>query len=215
MIGIFTANTDGFKKKFTLSFLIKLFTWYEFKELVTNYDKLKGCTFKDTPTHTLFGDIRMDGEKRIIFESNLTQQLNYYYPCRWEFEFVFRHKRVYDPDLFHKVSGQTITQTYAFFQLLYFIRKWIWCVPFKRLLPLWSKIFHGGKDIALWGNWFVKNDICTEQCAKFAYEHTRKYAMGIVRTHLTKRNINNFSPSSILDMMLAAEKWGETIERTR
>lgn len=213
MIGIFVANTDGFKRKFTLSFLIKLFTWYEFKQLVTKCDKLKGCTFKDTPTHTLFGDIKCDGEKRLIFESSLTQQLNYYYPSRWEFEFVSKHKRIYDPELFHKVAGATITQTYAILQLLYFVRRWFWCVPFKWLYPFWSWLFHGGKNIKLWGNWFVSNDICTEQCAKFARENASKYSLATIRTNLMKTNINNYSPTGILEMMLEAEVWGETIER--
>lgn len=213
MIGIFTANTDGLKAKFTLSFLIKPFTWYEFKQLIVKYDKLKDCTFKDTPTHTLFGDVKCDGEKRLIFESNLTQQLNYYYPSRWEFEFIHRHKVVYDPLLFHKVAQATITQTYAFLQLLYFVRMWFWNVPFKWLLPLWKK-FHGGKPTSLWGNWFVANDICTEQCAKYAREHASKYGLGMIRTYLFNRNINNFSPTNILEMMLEGERWGETIIRS-
>jgi hypothetical protein len=214
MIGIFTANTDGIKGKFTLSFLIKLFTWYEFKGLIKNYpEKLGGCTFRDTPTHTLFGDIKCDGERRLIFESHLTQQLNYYYPCRWEFDFIFRHKVVYDPLLFHKVAQKTITQTYAILQLLYFVRRWFWCMPFKWLLPLWSKLFHGGKPITLWGNWFISNDICTEQCAKYATEMASKYALGKVKSILSKTNINNFSPSGILELWLESELWGETIRR--
>lgn len=212
MIGIFVANTDGFKAKFTLSFLIKLFTWYEFKELIAKYDKLKGCTFRDTPTHTLFGDIKCDGDRRLIFESNLTQQLNYYYPSKWEFEFIHRHKVIYDPLLFHKIAQQTITQTYAVLQLIYFVRRWFWSVPFKWLLPLWSK-FHGNKPIKLWGNWFVSNDICTEQCAKFAREHASKYGLGKIRMNLLKTNINNYSPTGILEMMLEAELWGEVIQR--
>ena len=181
--------------------------------MVAKCDQLKGCTFKDTPTHTLFGDIKCDGDRRLIFESNLTQQLNYYYPSRWEFEFIFRHKRVYDPLLFHKVSQATITQTYAVLQLIYFIRMWFWNVPFKWLLPLWSKVFHGGKPTSLWGNWFVKNDICTEQCAKYAREHASKYGLGIIRNYLFNRNINNFSPTNILEMMLEGEAMGETIRR--
>lgn len=213
MIGIFNANTDGLKGKFTISYLIKIFTWYEFKRLIGRYEKLRGCTFRDTPTHTLFGDIRCDGDKRLIFESHITQQLNYYYPSRWEFEFVFRNKAVQDAEIFHKVAQATITQIYAVLQLIYFIRRWLWCVPFRWLLPLWAEVFHGGKDVRNWGNWFVRNDICTEQAAKYAREHASKYSLGTVRTYLTRTNINNFTPTGILEMMLEAEIWGETIER--
>ena len=221
MIGIFVANTslkDGnWKRIFTFSWYvsmsIKIFTWYEFKELIKKYPKLKDCTFKDTPTHTLFGDINCDGEERLIFESSVRQQLNYYYECRWEFEFLKNHRRIYDPVLFHKVSRKTIGQWYAVLQLIYFIRRWFWCVPFKWLLPTWAKLFHGGKNIKLWGNWFTFFDICTEQTAKFIREKADKYMLLITRKFLCLTNINNFSPTGILEIGLGTESVGESIER--
>ena len=221
MIGIFVADTSlrskNWKRIFTfnwyISILIKLFTWYKFKKLIKKYpDKLAGNKFKDTPTHVYVGRF-LFGKEYLIAESSLTQQLNYYYPARWEFEFVKNHKVIYDIDLFNELKP-LIGNFYAVLQLIYFIRRWFWEVPFKWLYPLGKKL-HGNKEIGNWGNWFVWLWICAEIGAIWADKYHRKYFFPVISKHLRKTNTNNFCPTLILDMALEAEQAGEMITRTK
>lgn len=208
MIGIFTADTTGLKRKFTLSFAIKFFTYWYLKDFKLKHPEFKWMKLKDIPTHSVIGFDQGRKGNRIIFESSKTQQLYPYYKCNYEFVFAVGN----NVDLFWEVVNESVGKWYGIFQLWYFVKTWFWMTFFpKWFVKLWGKIFHGGKSILLWGNPFVWFQICTEQ----AYILMRKYEWnyGFVETYrqLARANQNNIFPLLLLDMCLEIESSGEMI----
>ena len=205
MIGIFTANTDGFKAKFTLSFAIKFFQYWYLKEFKKNHIGFNWMKMSDIPTHSLVGyDVGSTGEK-IIFESSKTQQLYPYYKSEYEFKFD-----VVDKELFWELVKKSIGNWYAFFQLYYFIKMAFWMTLFPRwFVNVWADVFHGGKHIFRWGNAFVSFQICTEQAYNLMQMYANKYNLGATHKELGTVNANNVMPLKLLDMCLNLRREGE------
>lgn len=203
MIGIFVANTNGFKKKFTLSFAIKLVSYWYLKEFKQRNPEFNWMGINDISTHTLIGyDTGKTGEK-IIFESSKTQQLRHYYKSEYEFEF----KDGVDVEIFWEVTKESIGNWYGVFQLYYFIRTAFWMIFFpKWFVKIWANLFHGGKHIFQWGNPFVWFQICTEQAYTYCDKEDKKYGYPSLREQLNRVNSNNVSPLLLLDMLLNAKE---------
>ena len=203
MIGVFLANTDGFKRKFTLSFLIKCISyWYlkEFKLRHTDYNWMK---LKDVPTHAIIGsDTGMTG-RNIVFESAKIQQLRPYYKSKYEFNF----QDGVDVEIFWQVVDRSIGNWYAFLQLWYFIKTTIWMTFFPEwFVGVWSDAFHGGRNILRWGNPFPGSQICTEQAYIYCNLMDKKYIYPGLERELRSVNVNNVSPLKLFDILLSAEE---------
>lgn len=208
MIGIFTANTDGFKKKLTLSFAIKFFTYWYLKEFKRRHPAFEWMKMKDIPTHSLIGYDEGRQGQVIIFESSKTQQIFPYYQCNYEFVFKVGN----DVDLFWKTVKKSVGKWYGIFQLWYFVKTWFWMTFFPDwFVKLWSEIFHGNKTILLWGNPFVWFQICTEQCYSLMWKYVYKYGYVETLDQLERANANNIFPLLLLDMCLEITEKREMI----
>lgn len=203
MIGIFVARTDGFKAKFTLSFGIKLITYWELKEFKKRHPEFNWMKLKDIPTHALIGyDTGKTGQK-YIFESSKTQRLYPYYKSKYEFYF----KDGIDVDVFLKVVRESVSKWYGVLQLYYFIRTAIWMtfIP-KWYLRFWSNTFHDGKSIRKWGNPFPAGKICTEQAHGYSSKMDKKYNYPSLKKQLNRVGADNSSPIFMFDILLSAKE---------
>ncbi|MCC7158955.1 MAG: hypothetical protein IT281_05405, partial [Ignavibacteria bacterium] len=199
MIGIF-AVAEGAKRAF-ITKAIQFFTAYQLKALKEKYPdcpEIQNITRKTIPSHTFITGDTLLMFDRLIFESEKTQQLNYYY----EPYLLFDYPVPYDPLIFRKISKNRLGNWYGALQLVYHIRRWFW----ENIMPyptyrFWAWAFHGNKDIKQWGNWFPWSDVCTEIIYVEASEYKKKYS-ACSQIVLNKVNQNNLSPLDAIDLCM-------------
>jgi hypothetical protein len=201
MISIFVAITDGFKRKFTFSFSIKFFSYWYLKIFKRHHPEFKWMKMKDIPTHALTGWAILNGVKK-IFESNDRQELKDYYPSKYEFTFIDG----VNESLFWKNVKSSVGKPYAYLQIAWFLKTWVWGTFFPFLIPLWGETFHGSKNIFLWKNMFPNSRICTEQGAELMKMYSLEYDYPITKSQLSRANFNNIFPLLLLDMLLTIYK---------
>lgn len=183
--GVYTASTKGFKKKFTLSYGIKLFTYYILKKEVKQYFGIK--SLEDTPTHAI-----IYGEKtamdQLIFEANPTMQLKYDpYGAdagMKKFSYLVMGKQVRDNLAFKNVTKEKVGKIYPFWEFLNFIRRAFWWWLFRR-------------DIKGAHQYFTWLDVCSELVAKDIVLHPLKKT----KQELQKIDFNVFSPADLLNVL--------------
>ena len=203
MVGIFVANTDGFWRKFTFSFAIKFFTYWQLKDFKQRHPDYKWMKMRDIPTHALVGFDYGQTNEKMIFESSKTQQLYPYYLSKYEFYF----KNGVDIKLFWELVHESVGEWYGLFQNWYFVKTWYWETFYPDwFIKLWGKLFHGGKPILHWGNMFVASHICTEQAGNLCRKYDNKYNYPSLREEMSRASINNLTPLFVLDSLLSAEE---------
>lgn len=196
--GIYTAPTKGWKK-LSLSYAIKLFTYFHFTKEAKEYFKIKGI--EDTPTHAVvYGEFTETGE-RLIFEANKTMELNYlsftYGDSQnmMEFGYVVKHRQVRDLDAFKRLVKNKANNLYGFWEWLNYIRRALWWWIFRR-------------DIKGTHQYFAWLDVCSELVARDMMEHN----LPKVINELSKINFNVISPVDLLNIAYIGIKEGEIID---
>jgi hypothetical protein len=188
MIHFYSADTNiaWYKKPFNLSWLIKVFTHFEFPEL----------SFDETFTHVSIGEDQTIGGKRLIFQSSLTQELNVYDNPKCTAYLVCENNKITSIDIFWDIVASQISKPYAFLQLIDFVRVWYWNKLFK----------HDPKNV-----WFPQNRVCSEQGYASIKNEADKYNVDGLSARLLKYNSNLYSPMRLYRVLKEAEKRGEVI----
>lgn len=195
--GIFTANTKGWKK-FSLSYAIKLFTWYIIKPEVRQYFGLEGI--EDCPTHSVVFGERTKSNEILILEANKTMELSYFriaYPNDGmrKFSYVINHIAGRDMDAFKSLVKDKINNLYGIWEYFNFLRRALWWWIFRR-------------DIKGSHQYFAWLDMCSELVARDMDNHN----LPKVKEELRKINFNVLAPADLLNIAYTGIYAGEIIE---
>lgn len=200
MIGIFTANTEGWKKLTHFSsYGIKIFTYYIIRPEVRKYFGI--TSLEQCPTHSLPIGEKTETNKWLILDANKTMELNYLdiaYPSLSQmklFSFVENHKEVYYPEYFHKLVNSKVNNLYGLWEWFNFIRRALWMWIFRR-------------DIKGSHQYFAWLDMCSEITARYADQ----YKASIVKRLLSQINYNVIAPADLLNIIYDGIQAGEMIE---
>lgn len=195
--GIFTANTKGWRK-FSLSYLIKLFTWYIIKPEVRKYFGLE--SIEDCPTHSVVFGERTKSNEILILEANKTMELSYFriaYPNDGmrKFSYVINHIAGRDMDAFKSLVKDKINNLYGIWEYFNFLRRALWWWIFRR-------------DIKGSHQYFAWLDMCSELVARDMDNHN----LPKVKEELRKINFNVLAPADLLNIAYTGIYAGEIIE---
>lgn len=196
--GIVTADTKGWKRKFTLSYLIKVFTWYIIKPEVREYFGLN--SIEDCPNHSIVFGERTKTNEVLIFEANKTMELNYFkvaYPNDGvkKFSYVVNHIAGRDMNAFKLLVQDKSGKLYPLWEFINFIRRALWWWIFRR-------------DIKGAHQYFAWLDVCSELVARDMDNHNLPKA----KEELRKINFNVLAPADLLNIAYIGILAGEIIE---
>lgn len=191
--GIYTANTKGWKK-FSLSYPIKLFTYFHLRPEVKEHFDIKGI--EDCPTHSFIYGERTESGGQQIFEANPTIQLRYdpYGNNARRFSYCKDHRTVKNIEGYIKLVKEKNGRVYPFWEWLNFIR---------RALMWW--VFR--TDIKGWHQYFAWNDHCSELTARDNYINP----IPKFNEEIEAINFNVISPSDLLNASYTGICNGEII----
>ena len=189
MIHFYSADTvqiKWYKKMFSLSWWIKVFTHYQYPSI----------PFEKTFTHVSIGEDKTVTGRRLIFESYLVQMLNKYdYPVI-TFHFVNNHIEINDAEIFWQIVDREHNKLYAVLQLIDFIRLWFF-----------NRVFKRDPETV----WFPQSSVCSEIGYKAAIDYATKYNLSYLQSRLLTANSNFYSPMRLYAILLEGTKHGETI----
>lgn len=197
--GIYTAPTYGWKRKFTASYGIKLFTYFHLNKETKKYfgiDKVEDC-----PTHAIVFGERTETGEQLIFEANKTMELNYYSLTYGQtlymrkFSYVINHRQIRDLNFFKLLVKQKGNNLYGLWEWFNFIRRAFWWWIFRR-------------DIKGSHQYFAWLDMCSELVARDIMEHP----LPKVKAELSKINFNVISPADLLNIAYTGILNGEIIQ---
>jgi len=188
MIHFYSADTSKLKwysKPFNLSYLIKLFTHWQYPSI----------PFDKTWTHVSIGEDE-GRTRKIIFESNLAQMLSYYDNPLLTAHFVSSNIQLNDLTIFLRIVDTEHSKPYARLQLIDFVRVWFMNKLFKR----------DPKNV-----WFPKSSVCSEIAYTCAMLYADKYGLKYLSQRLRDYNSNLYSPMRLYGVLKEAEEKGEVI----
>jgi len=185
MINFYSANlkVQGFWSRI-FSGAIKFFTAFEYPAI----------PWKEGFSHnSLNGDTTSSGDT-LIFQSSLTQELNYWDSPTVTFYLLNDGEIIQDVRLFHKIAKSQVGKPYGFLQIIDFIRVWYYNKLFKR----------DPKNV-----WFPQNRVCSEQAYTLIMETAVEYNKPRVINLLRKYNSNLYSPMRIYRVCKQIEAVGD------
>jgi hypothetical protein len=182
---------------------IVLYAAYKPKLFTTNYreafGRLQRIFTRDKWTHTAQGffSFAQHPETETLFESNEIQNVTLWDPhttAELEIYNIKWYTQTQIESALWKTFREYNGESYGFFQILYFVRRYIWETKWIKKLFWWipTKIFGKPNDIRRWNNWFVGGTICSELFYDFMSNLNKlKYHDGLDKM-LRIWNKNNF-----------------------
>lgn len=186
MIHFYCAKTKGVKKNFgwLFSSAIKFFTHFEYPEFKRD----------EVFTHVSIGEDLTVSGKRLIFQSNITQELNVYDNPSYTAYLIFNGGIIKDRDIFWDIVNSQVSKPYAFLQIIDFIRVWAYNKALKR----------DPKNV-----WFPQNRVCSEQGYHSAKKEADKYGLERLSNLLIRYKSDFYSPMRLYRILKEAEKHKE------
>lgn len=188
MLNFYSADTSSmnwFQKLLARSLVFTFFVKHGFSYAIKWYTQLwkpADMPFDKIPTHVSIGKVPVGtvGERYIIFESEETQKISRWDNPHYSFVYLKDGKPFFDEKIFwsHVDSGEK--RPYAFFQLLFFIWRYLMKKYFKKEVKK---------------NWFTNDEVCSEWGYIDMMDYQNKYKLfkfSILK--LRHYNQNTFAP---------------------
>lgn len=172
------------------------------------FGKLQQIFTRGKWTHTALGFFPILGiDNDTLFESNEIQNITLWNP-HGTIEYRIYDMTYYSEEqiekalkyVFKKYNGEL----YGFFQLLYFVRRYIWETEWIKKYFSWiPRLFGMPEDVRKWNNWFTSGIVCSELFYIFMQKLNEMKFHPEVQEALNKWNGNNFHSTDANDFMEA------------